>query len=220
MKQYVVIVAGGSGSRMKTSLPKQFLLLKDQPILAHTLSVFKESLPEAELILVLPQQHFSTWNALQEKHQINIDHTVVAGGETRFHSVKNGLSAISESGIVAVHDAVRPLVSKEVIITAFSEAQEHGSAIPTIGIQDSIRYVDGDSSKHLDRSCYRIIQTPQVFRTHILKEAYLQEYGDFFTDDASVVEKKGFHIHLIEGNKANIKITTPEDLLYASSIIS
>ncbi len=219
LKKYIVIVAGGSGSRMKASLPKQFLLLQGKPILQHSLEKFHSCMPEAKMIVVLPTSHFKTWEDLCEKHHITVPHQVIEGGGTRFQSVKNALEEVEDNGLVAIHDAVRPLISLEVISNAFSAALDFGSAIPAVPMENSIRKIIGEHSKHADRSRYRIIQTPQVFRSQILLEAYQQTYSDFFTDDASVVEKAGYSIHLIEGNKANIKITTPEDMTYAETYL-
>jgi 2-C-methyl-D-erythritol 4-phosphate cytidylyltransferase len=219
-KQFVVIVAGGSGSRMKASLPKQFLLLKDIPILAHTLQKFHSTLPEVQLILVLPKDHFSTWNSLCEKHQITVPHLIVEGGNTRFASVKNGIAAIPLDSLVAIHDAVRPLVSSEVILNAFEVANSNGNAVPSLPVEQSLRLISAEGNTHIERSDFRIIQTPQVFRSEILIKAYQAPFQESFTDDASVVEALGERIHLIEGNKENIKITTPEDLIMATAIMA
>ncbi|MFT5970775.1 MAG: 2-C-methyl-D-erythritol 4-phosphate cytidylyltransferase [Flavobacteriales bacterium] len=218
-RQFVVIVAGGSGSRMKASLPKQFLLLKDTPILAHTLQKFHATLPQAELILVLPKDHFSTWKSLCEKYQITVPHLIVEGGNTRFASVKNGIASIPLDSLVAIHDAVRPLVSSEVILNAFEVANSNGNAIPSLPVEQSLRQISIKGNQHVNRADFCIIQTPQVFRSDILLKAYQAPFQEFFTDDASIVETLGEKINLIEGNKENIKITTQEDLHLASYLI-
>ncbi len=213
--QYVIIVAGGSGSRMKSSLPKQFIQLAGQPILMRTISVFQHFNPEMRIIVVLPQNQITFWKGLCQKHTFSNFHEVVAGGETRFHSVKNGLSVISGDGLVAIHDGVRPLVSNETINRCFKMASIYGNSIPCISVYESVRCVKGVTNEIIDREKLRLIQTPQVFSCSQIKEAYNQLYEANFTDDASVLERMGYPIHLTEGNRENIKITDPFDLYLA-----
>jgi 2-C-methyl-D-erythritol 4-phosphate cytidylyltransferase len=215
----VIIVAGGSGTRMQASVPKQFLLIDGRPILMHTIEKFQAAMPELLLIVVLPDEHLITWKALCSEHSFDVPHQVVSGGETRFHSVKNGLSAVN-SGLVAVHDGVRPLVSKDTIHRCFEEAARAGAAIPVVPSSESVRMVANFSSKALDRSTIRMVQTPQCFRYEWMKEAFEQDYRESFTDCASVVEAAGFSVSLVEGNPENIKITHPADLALASWVIA
>ncbi|MHA8099550.1 2-C-methyl-D-erythritol 4-phosphate cytidylyltransferase [Aquirufa aurantiipilula] len=225
MKKYAIIVAGGTGQRMKSAVPKQFLLLQGKPILYHTLLQFKKADAEIELILVLPQNQFSTWQTLCQEHpEILQDcpHQLVEGGKTRFHSSQQGIQAILENqqALVAIHDGVRPLVSITCIQQAYLHAQEHGNAVLAVSSKDSVRQWDNAENVYLplDRNHIKLIQTPQIFEVSILKKAFQQEYQDFFTDDASVVELMGIDIQLVEGNYSNIKITTPEDLLIAEAL--
>jgi len=215
----VIIVAGGSGTRMKASVPKQFLLVDGRPILMYTIEKFQAAMPELSLIVVLPAEHLITWKALCSEHRFEVPHQVVSGGETRFHSVKNGLSVV-KGGLVAVHDGVRPLVSKETIHRCFEEASRAGAAIPVVHSSESVRVVANFSSKALDRSTIRMVQTPQCFRYEWVKEAFEQDYRESFTDCASVVEAAGFSVSLVEGNPENIKITHPADLALASWVLS
>lgn len=205
---------------MQSDVPKQFMELCGKPILVHTIEAFKQAVNTLEIIVVLPEVHIELWKKICFKHNFNISHQICIGGEKRFHSVKNGLSMISEKCIVAIHDAVRPLVSKDVIIRCFEEAQDKGSAIPVVSIKDSIRIIDGDKSIALNREKYKAVQTPQCFKSEIIKKAYNCKYKDIFTDDASVAESQGYKMTLVEGNDENIKITTPIDLLYAESLIN
>lgn len=225
MKKYAIIVAGGTGQRMKSAVPKQFLLLQGKPILYHTLLQFTKAFSDIELILVLPENQFNSWHILCQEHPEilqNCPHQLVQGGETRFHSSQRGIQAIRENQntLVAIHDGVRPLVSIASIQNAFKHAQEHGNAVLAVSSKDSIRQWDANEQIYLpiDRNHIRIIQTPQVFEISILKRAFQQDYQDFFTDDASVVELLGIDIQLVEGNYSNIKITTPEDMLIAEAL--
>lgn len=225
MKKYAIIVAGGTGQRMKSAVPKQFLLLQGKPILYHTLLQFTKAFSDIELILVLPENQFNSWHNLCQEHPEilqNCPHQLVQGGETRFHSSQRGIQAIRENQntLVAIHDGVRPLVSIASIQNAFKHAQEHGNAVLAVSSKDSIRQWDTNEQIYLpiDRNHIRIIQTPQVFEISILKRAFQQDYQDFFTDDASVVELLGIDIQLVEGNYSNIKITTPEDMLIAEAL--
>ncbi len=219
MKKYVLIVAGGKGLRMGADLPKQFIPVKDKPLLMHTLTAFYTWDASAKLILVLPVSHQSYWQMLCKELDFKVPHTIVNGGETRFHSVSNGLKQIHEPGLIAVHDGVRPFVSHEVISACFDQAHKTGAAIPVVPIVDSIRKREGENSCPVDRDAYCAVQTPQVFSSEILLSAYEQPYTEAFTDDASVVEAAGGKISLVAGNRENIKITTSADLLYAKLLL-
>ena len=219
MQHHVIIVAGGSGARMQTAVPKQFLLLNGLPVLMHTIAKFYSALPDAPLILVLPQEHLLLWEDLRVEHAFHIPHRVVEGGQTRFHSVKNGLAYVQD-GWVAVHDGVRPLVSSDTILRSFEAAQKTGAAVPVLLVNESTREVlpDGNNAA-LNRTALRTVQTPQCFDALKLKQAFEQEYSSLFTDDASVMEAAGFRITLVEGNAENIKLTRPVDLLLAELLL-
>ncbi|WP_296620177.1 2-C-methyl-D-erythritol 4-phosphate cytidylyltransferase [Marivirga sp.] len=219
MKKYAIIVAGGTGKRMGESLPKQFLKLGGTPILIHTLQAFYTADPEIELIITLPKEEIQFWDELNIWHQNYIEHKVVPGGETRFHSVKNALEHVSE-GLVAVHDGVRPFVSAGSINQSFEQARNHKAVVTAVLMKDSVRQVDENGkSKNIDRSSLRMIQTPQTFDVDLLKSAYNTPFNSSFTDDASVVEAYGHSIILIDGEYQNIKITTPEDLIVAKALL-
>lgn len=217
MQRYAVIVAGGSGTRMRSQLPKQFISLKGEPILMHTLRAFHSD--SIKIVLVLPEHQISFWEELCQKHAFFLKHQVTAGGMTRFESVKNGLSVIPESGLVAIHDGVRPIVSKKIIEASFTSAQEHGNAIVSVALKDSIRELVQEGNEAVDRSLYRLIQTPQTFQIALIKKAFEAPYSPAFTDDASVLEYSGEKINLIDGDYRNIKVTTSEDLLVAESFL-
>jgi 2-C-methyl-D-erythritol 4-phosphate cytidylyltransferase len=220
MKYYAIIVGGGSGKRMQNSVPKQFLLLKNKPILMHTISVFATSIFHPEIIIVLHSDLHQYWKELCLKYNFNIPHVLINGGEQRFHSVRNGLMSIKNDGIVAIHDAVRPLVSTNLISKLFEEATNNGNAIAAIKPSDSIRKVISETeSQIINREELVLIQTPQTFKIEQLRVSYQQQYQLKFTDDASVVEEGGFKINLIEGERNNIKITYPEDLELANLLI-
>ena len=219
MKKYIIIVAGGSGSRMGSDTPKQFLELHGLPILMHTVTKFQQSVAEGKIILALPKKEQNTWQSLCEKYHFDIPHQIVNGGESRFHSVQNALKKISNKSIVAIHDGVRPLVSKTVIKNCIESAEKFGATIPILPMQDSIRKISDNGSQIVDRNKFVSVQTPQCFQSEVILKAYQQEYQNSFTDDASVVEQLGHKIYLVEGNKENIKITTPEDLKMAEVLI-
>lgn len=219
VRRYAIIVAGGSGTRMNSPVPKQFLVLDGRPMLMHTLSRFLDTGFPVEIILVLPASQLSYWQRLCEEHGFTAPVKIAEGGETRFHSVKNGLALVDDEGIVAVHDAARPLVSSKTIITAYKAAEMYGTAVPAVPLSDSIRQIESTLSIAVDRSKYCKIQTPQCFDSRMLKRAYEQEYKYTFTDDATVVESIGEKIHLIDGNNDNIKITTPEDIVIAEALM-
>lgn len=216
----VIIVAGGGGKRMGGALPKQFRMLTTEPILCRTINRFHEALPEAQLIVVLPEEHIPFWENLKARFEV-ARHTVVSGGAERFFSVKNGLKAVGyDVELVAVQDGVRPLASPTMIRRAVEEAAAEGSAIPVVEAVDSYRIVEEGHSKIIDRRPLRIVQTPQVFRRALLDEAYEQPFSPLFTDDASVVEAMSVEVHLCAGERANLKITTPEDLVLARALIA
>lgn len=221
MNNSLIIVAGGKGSRMGTDLPKQFLELNGKPLLFETMRRFYEWNPNLEIILVMHKDYIQYWVELGRTLNFTIPHEMVIGGEERFHSVKAGLEKIkTTTGIVGVHDAARPLVSKKVIETSFNSARINGTAVPVLPIQDSIRLVENGKSETADRSRFRLVQTPQCFEISLLKKAYEQGYHPRFTDDASVVESLGVQLHLVEGNRENFKITTPEDLRLANVMLA
>ena len=216
----VIIVAGGSGRRMGSTLPKQFMLLGNEPILARSINRIHEALPKAEIVVVLPEAHAAMWQNLAARFEV-ASHKIAYGGAERFHSVKNGIAALSDDvEIIGVHDAVRPLASKKLIIKLILEAEKCDAVIPAIAPPDSYRMVEGSSSSIIDRSKLRIIQTPQVFNATALRKAYEQEFSAAFTDDASVAEAAGYTIALCEGERENIKITTPADIIIAEAIIN
>jgi len=221
MREYAIIVAGGSGSRMQNATPKQFLLLANKPILMHTLEAFRKYSRDLSVILVLPAEALTQWKALCEKHSFDLSVKVVKGGHTRSESVQNGLNSIKESNsLVAIHDGVRPLVRPEIIGASYRLARVHGCAVASTRLKESLRLVENDKTKSIDRSKYRSIQTPQTFQTTLIKSAYSNlEITSQFTDDAGVAENSGFDITLFEGSYENIKITTPEDLLFAEALL-
>ena len=219
MNKIAIIVAGGKGERMNADVPKQFLEINGKPILMHTLEAFMNFDASLQLILVLPAAQIDFWETLCEAHDLNMPHQIVAGGQTRFHSVKNGLNVVKSPSLVAIHDGVRPLVSKDTIARCFDTAEKFGAAIPTMDSIESIRFVDANGSKSVDRTAYKMVQTPQVFDAELLKKAYEQEFSVLFTDDASVVEAMGVTVHLVEGNRENIKITTEFDLIVAERLL-
>ena len=209
----VIIVAGGKGLRVGGDIPKQFQPIGGKPMLMRTIEAFYNFDYRMRIVIVLPEQFRDFWNELCEKHKFDITHTIVNGGETRFHSVKNGLSEISEDEIVGIHDAARPFVSKEVIGRCYREAFDFRCGIiPVIEEKNSVRILTGYESKPFDRDRIRLVQTPQVFPADLLKNAYETPYREEFTDDASVAEDDGIQIKLVEGDEKNIKITTPFDL--------
>ena len=218
-EKYAVLVAGGKGVRMGTAVPKQFLPLMDKPILYHTIQAFISAFADIQLILVLPQDQISYAQMVLQSFPERLDITVVSGGETRFHSVQNGLKAITGNSIVFVHDGVRPLVSADLIRRCYHQALEKGSAIPAVAVTDSMRIIEDDDSRPIDREYMRIIQTPQTFRSDIIVPAFEQTYQASFTDEATVVESYGTNIYLIEGERSNIKVTTPEDMVIAEALI-
>ena len=215
MKKIAIIVAGGSGVRMNSPLPKQFMLLKNRPILMHSLEKFYLYDSKIELRLAIPSSEFGLWEGLCKKYHFSIKHLLFEGGKQRFDSVKNSLKDIVSPSLVAIHDGVRPLVSLKTIANCFDLAEKKGTAIPVMRLTESIRKVNAKGSVSEERTLFRSVQTPQVFQSEILLEAYNSLYKESFTDDASVVENYGKEIFLAEGNEENIKITSPNDLLIA-----
>lgn len=218
-KEYALITAGGIGTRMNSKLPKQFLELDGVPIIMRTIDAFYRYSNDITIILVLPAADFVTWTALCEKHDFNKSLILQAGGNSRFQSVKNGLKRIEGDGLVAIHDGVRPLVSEDIIRSSFRLAAVHQSAVAAVPLKESIRMIDQDNSKAVDRSQFRLVQTPQTFRIELIKNAYEIKEDATLTDDASVVEHSGHIISLFNGSYTNIKITTPEDLIIAEALL-
>ncbi len=220
IKKYAVIVAGGQGTRMGSAVPKQFLLLYGKPVLYHTIQSFLSAIPEIEIILVLPQEQLSYANMVLQAFEQRPEIIIVSGGATRFHSVQNGLKQIQDNGIVFVHDGVRPLVSKALILLCLEQAIANGSAVPVVSVSDSMRIKnDVGCYEIIDREQLIAIQTPQTFATEIVLKAFEQTYNTAFTDEATVVESIGTKINFVAGEKSNIKITLPEDLVYAEGFL-
>ena len=222
MKKYVIIVAGGKGERMNSSVPKQFLPINGKPLLMHTMErIYSSGLVDEPAVLVLPSGQINYWQHLCKTFNFEIPYIITEGGETRFHSVKNGLENIAENSLVGVHDGARPLVSLDVVKNAFSHALKYDTAVPVISLQESVRKVEKacQNSYPVSRDEYVLVQTPQVFKANLLKKAYQTPYISKFTDDASVVEHYGHKIHLVEGNKENIKLTTLFDLKWAETYL-
>lgn len=219
MKKYALIVAGGKGLRMGSEFPKQFLPIGGKPVLMRTLEAFHTCNREIRLIVVLPHSQQEFWRTLCREHRFTVPHVVVDGGETRFHSVKNGLALVEAPALVGVHDGVRPFVSREVISRCYELAAGKRAVIPVIGVVETVRRMEGEESVTVSRDDYRLVQTPQVFDAELLKAAYDQPYTPHFTDDASVVEAWGASVTLTPGNRENIKITTPFDLKIAAALI-
>ena len=217
---YAILVAGGSGSRMQSMVAKQFLLLNGKPVIMHTIEAFSRCGLSPKILVVLNKHQRFYWAELCNIHHFKIKHTVIEGGEQRFHSVKNGLDAITEAGIVAIHDAVRPLVSPELISSSYHEAERKGNCVVAVKPTDSIRKLTANQgSIALNRDDYALVQTPQTFDVGTLKKCYEVPYSSEFTDDAAVAEHSGIKINLIEGQRENFKITYPEDLEIASILL-
>jgi len=219
VNKHVIIVAGGVGKRMHSEIPKQFLNVAGKPVLIHTFESFINYSKDIQITLVLPEPFIDFWKSLCKKFNFEVEHTVVKGGKTRFNSVRNGLKIIEDDSLVAIHDGVRPLVSKETLNRVFKKASETGNAIPAVKINESLRKISDDASFSVNRREYRLIQTPQCFQSELIKQAYEQEYQEEFTDDATVVETMGIKINLVEGNIENIKITRPGDIKIATAFL-
>ena len=218
---YIIIVAGGKGLRMGSDIPKQFLPIGGKPVLMRTLERFREYSAELQIILVLPEAQQAYWHQLCEEYHFDVEYTLANGGQTRFHSVQNGLAKVPDDaqGVVGVHDGVRPFPSIEVIRNCYETARTAKAVIPVIPVVETVRHLEGDTSVTVPRDQYRLVQTPQTFDIQLLKAANRQPYNEGFTDDASVVESFGYEITLVEGNRENIKITTPYDLKIAEVLI-
>jgi len=219
MNTYAVIVAGGAGKRMGSALPKQFLLLKNKPVLYYTIDAFLKAVPDIHVIIVLPEEHLELGKEIVDGFFDEQQIRLTVGGETRFHSVQNGLKLISEESIIFVHDGVRCLVSEELIQRCYTAALETGSAIPAIECRDSARMITEDGNDPVDRTKLRLVQTPQTFHSKILLPAFAIDYKERFTDEATVVEAFGLKVTLVQGEETNIKITNPIDLVVAEKIL-
>lgn len=219
MKTYAVIVAGGAGKRMGSALPKQFLLLKNKPVLYYTIDAFLKAVPGIHVIIVLPEEHLELGKEIVDGFFDEQQIQLTVGGETRFHSVQNGLKLISEESIIFVHDGVRCLVSEELIQRCYTTALETGSAIPAVECRDSARMITDDGNDPVDRTKLRLVQTPQTFHSKILLPAFAIDYKERFTDEATVVEAFGLKVTLVQGEETNIKITNPIDLVIAEKIL-
>jgi 2-C-methyl-D-erythritol 4-phosphate cytidylyltransferase len=217
MEKIVLIVAGGKGNRMSSTIPKQFMVIAGLPILMHTIKKFWFFENTMRIIVVLPEEHIKYWKKLCREYRFKIKHTIRKGGETRYHSVKSGLRGIKPGYLVAIHDGVRPLVSRNTIKRCFAKAAKTGAAIPVIDTGESIRFVEGSHNRTADRTKYKIVQTPQVFKSELLIKAFRKPFKDTFTDDAAVVENIGHAISLVEGNPENIKITGRLDMVVAEA---
>ena len=217
--RFALVVAGGSGSRMGSAIPKQFLCLNGLPVLMHTLNDFFRSPSKPSLFLVLPSSEHGYWKELCQKHTFTVPHTIVSGGETRFHSVKNGLLAIKGEGLVAIHDGVRPLITQDLIERCFETARRSGNAVPAVNPVESVRFGQLSESRKENRDRVWLAQTPQVFDLKLIQECYERDWQPDFTDEASVAEEDGHKINLVEGEWENIKITNPLDLIIASAIL-
>lgn len=220
MKKHVIIVAGGKGLRMGGDIPKQFVPVGGKPVLMRTLEAFHAYDSSMHLIVVLPVTQQVYWKELCDSYRFTLPHEVADGGETRFHSVANGLAKVVGDGWVGVHDGVRPFVSQEVISRCYDEVREKKAVIPVIGVVETVRRLTAAGSETVPRDSYKLVQTPQVFEVDLLRRAYRQPYTDAFTDDASVVEALGEQVYLVEGNRENIKLTTPSDLRMAEYLCS
>lgn len=219
MKKHVIIVAGGKGLRMGGEIPKQFLPVGGKPVLMRTIEAFHAYDSAIHIILVLPVSQQAYWKELCTSYGFTLPHDIADGGETRFHSVRNGLALVEGEGLVGVHDGVRPFVSQEVIAGCYAKAVRKKAVIPVIDVVETVRHLTDDGSETVPRSLYKLVQTPQVFDISLLKEAYRQEYTEAFTDDASVVEARGHEVCLVPGNRENIKLTTPFDLKVAEALL-
>mgnify|MGYP000052161604 FL=1 len=219
MNKHVIIVAGGKGLRMGGDIPKQFLPVGGKPVLMRTIEAFYTYDSSIHIILVLPVSQQAYWKELCETYHFTLHHDIADGGDTRFHSVKNGLACVEGEGLVGVHDGVRPFVSQEVIVGCYAGAESKKAVIPVIDVVETVRHLTETGSETVPRSDYKLVQTPQVFDISLLKEAYNQPYTDAFTDDASVVEAMGKEVYLVQGNRENIKLTTPFDLKVAESLV-
>lgn len=220
MQRATIIVAGGMGRRLGGAIPKQFQLVAGKPMLCWTISAFRSFDARMPIVVVLPEPHISIWKTLCIGHNFHDEHTVVAGGEERFHSVREGVKAIRGEAVIAVHDGVRPAVSRVLIERCFTHAAQHGSAVPVVPITVSVREVDGAQSKPIDRSRLRAVQTPQCFEADLLRRAFELPYDPAFTDEATLVERLGAKVELVDGEDSNLKVTTTSDLRLVELLFS
>ena len=218
MEKTIIIVAGGQGMRFNSEKPKQFLYLREKPIVMHTIDLFHNYDRKMQIILGISEHFFSYWESVCEQFHFDVPHILSPGGETRYNTVKNALPEIKKGNLVGIHDAVRPLIYRSTIDRCYEAAEKSGAAIPCVQVHNSIREVTKEGSSWVDREKLRAVQTPQVFLYDVLMKGYEQEYSESFTDDASVVEKAGYPVTLVEGNTENIKITEPEDLVFAEAV--
>ena len=218
MKKHIIIVAGGKGLRMGGDIPKQFLPVCGKPVLMRTMEAFYAYDADIHIILVLPVSQQAYWKELCREYQFALSHDIANGGDTRFHSVMNGLALVEGNGLVGVHDGVRPFVSQEVIARCYDEASRKKAVLPVVDVVETVRQLTKDGSVTVPRDQYKLVQTPQVFEVDLLRRAYQQTYIDLFTDDASVVEALGEKVYLVQGNRENIKLTTPFDLKLAEML--
>lgn len=218
-KVSVIITAGGIGKRMGGDLPKQFIQLSGKPILLRTLECFHTIDSSFELVITLPNDWHDYWRTMLQKHNCDIPHTIISGGEERFHSIKNALDVCNGDSIF-VHDGVRPFVAKEIIQACKKSLETHAAVVPVLPIKESIRERQGKATRAVDRSNFMLVQTPQCFRSSVLRDAYNLDYHSGITDDASLVESLGIEIQLVDGNEDNIKITTQKDLIIAETILA
>ena len=218
MEKSVIIVAGGQGMRFSEEKPKQFFYIRERPLMMHTIDLFHYYDRRIQIIVCLPESWFSYWESICEQFHFDVPHTLSEGGDTRYHTVKNALPKLKKGNLVGIHDAVRPLLYRKTIDDCYNAAEEHGAAIPCVGLNDSIREITDSGSRYTDRKSFRLVQTPQVFSYDILTKAYQGDYSEAYTDDASVVEHSGQQIHIVGGNPENFKITTPDDMVYAEAI--
>jgi len=219
IKKYAVIVAGGKGTRMGTNVPKQFLPLLGIPLMCHAVQTFASAIPGIQIIIVLPEDQLGSAQTVLRSYIGKIKVITVAGGETRYQSVANGLKHVNDDGIVFVHDGARPLVTEELILRCYKQTLDKGNAIPSIEATESMRLMEDGASRPLDRSRLRVIQTPQTFKTSIILPAFRQPFHPSFTDEATVVEANGTEIHLIEGMPENIKVTRADDMIIAEALL-
>jgi 2-C-methyl-D-erythritol 4-phosphate cytidylyltransferase len=221
MDLFLLITAGGQGTRMQADFPKQFIPVSGRPLLMRTIDIFKDVNPGIKIVLVLPDEQIPLWKDLCTEFDFQVDHQIARGGKERFHSVQNGLQHIPSDALVLIHDGVRPMVRPDTIQRVIETAQEKSNAVPCVVPTQSVRKVQDDgNSEVVDRSSLRLIQTPQAFHANIIKEAYTQEYQARFTDDATVLESIGHKIHLVEGNYSNIKVTHPADIKLVEALMT
>jgi len=216
----VIIVAGGKGERMGNNIPKQFLLLNGYPVLMHTINKFYTFDDALHIILVLPKNEINTWNELCKQYNYSVNHAIVEGGKTRYHSVKNALKNAPDEGLIAIHDGVRPLVNHKTIKNCYETAAKKSNAIPVSQVFSSMRMDTSNDYQYVDRNQLKMVQTPQIFENSLIKKAYQQHLNITITDDGQLIELMGYKIHMVEGNPENIKITTPIDLMIAETLLT